>query len=143
LTGALNSALLKVRTRQGEKAVTTKILVVDDSSTVRMLQTTTMKGEGYEVEEAANGVEALKRILEFRPDIVLMDVVMPEMGGIQCLRQIKAHPQIKHTKVIMVTTLGEEENIETAFASGCDDYVTKPIRKLDLLTKIRTLLEKM
>jgi CheY-like chemotaxis protein len=118
-----------------------KILIVDDTETMRLYEHMLLSGQGYELEMAENGVEALKRIKEFKPDLVLLDIMMPEMDGIECCRQIKSDATIKHTKVVIVTTKSEYGKVKEAFAAGCDDYVTKPINRTELLSKMSELLK--
>lgn len=117
-----------------------KVLTVDDTKTVLMTERMMLSGQGYEVSVATNGREALRAISEDKPDLILLDIVMEEMDGIECCRRIKSDPNARDIPVIMVTTRGEPESVNDAFRAGCDDYITKPIDKLELLTKIRELL---
>jgi len=117
-----------------------KILIVDDTGTMRLFIKLILSREGYSIEEAGNGVEALAKIAAGKPKAVLMDVMMPEMDGIECLTRIKANPETKDIPVIMVTTKGEDEPIRKATEAGCDGYVTKPISKIELLSKLKALL---
>ncbi len=118
-----------------------KILIVDDTETMRLYQHMLLSGQGYDLEMAENGVLALKKIDEFKPDLVLLDIMMPEMDGIECCRRIKSNPTTENTKVVIVTTKSEYGKVKEAFAAGCDDYVTKPINRTELLTKMSELLK--
>ena len=114
-----------------------KILVVDDSKTALFIETTILRGGHYELITAQNGNEAVAKALAEKPDLILMDVVMPGMTGFEACRELKGREETSGIPIIMVTTRGEESNVETGFASGCADYVTKPINSAELLTKIR------
>jgi DNA-binding response OmpR family regulator len=89
---------------------------------------------------ASNGEEAVERALSDKPDLILMDVVMPKMNGFDACRRIRGEESIKHTPIIIVTTRGEMRNVETGFEAGCNDYVTKPINGAELMAKLKTYL---
>jgi DNA-binding response OmpR family regulator len=91
----------------------------------------------YDLVTASDGEEAVNKALAERPDLILMDVVMPRMNGFDACRRIREEEATRTTPVIMVTTRGEVQNMENGFESGCNDYVTKPINALELLTKVR------
>jgi two-component system, OmpR family, alkaline phosphatase synthesis response regulator PhoP len=118
-----------------------KILIVDDTETMRLYEHMLLSGQGYELDMAENGVQALEKIDAFKPDLVLMDIMMPEMDGIECCRRIKSNEKTKNTKVVIVTTKSEYGKVKEAFAAGCDDYVTKPINRVELLSKMGELLK--
>jgi CheY-like chemotaxis protein len=118
-----------------------KVLIVDDTETMRLAEQMMLAGEGYEIDVADDGVEALSKIAQSRPDLVLLDIMMPRMDGIECCRRIKADDRMKDIKVVMVTTKSEYERVKEAFAAGCDDYVTKPIDKNELISKLRDLMK--
>lgn len=118
-----------------------RVLIVDDTETMRLAEQMMLAGEGYEIDVADDGVEALNRISICRPDLVLLDIMMPRMDGIECCRRIKADDGLKDIKVVMVTTKSEYERVKEAFAAGCDDYVTKPIDKNELISKLRDLMK--
>jgi CheY-like chemotaxis protein len=117
-----------------------KILLVDDTKTVIMSERMMLSGQGYRLAIATNGKEALASVAEERPDLVLLDIVMPEMTGLECLATLKNDERTSDIPIIMVTTRGEEQHVAEAYALGCDDYLTKPLDKMELLTKIRSLL---
>ena len=117
-----------------------KILVVDDSATSLMWQRMILGQEKFEVFTAKDGQEGVDVALAQRPDLVLMDVVMPRMNGFEACRALRAHETMREVPVIMVTTRSEYKNVEEAYESGCNDYITKPIDKLELLTKVRSFL---
>jgi CheY-like chemotaxis protein len=117
-----------------------KILLVDDSPTVLMMERMILAKSQYDVVEARDGAEGVSRALAERPDLILMDVVMPRMDGFAAVRTLRAQAVTRAIPIIMVTTRGEQESVESGYASGCTDYVTKPINGLDLLTKVRNCL---
>jgi CheY-like chemotaxis protein len=117
-----------------------KVLLVDDSSTILMMERMMLAREPYTLLTAGDGVEAVEKAAAERPDAILMDVVMPRMGGVDAVRELRRREDTRAIPVIMVTTRGEAENVEAAFASGCSDYVTKPIDPAELLAKLRSLL---
>lgn len=119
-----------------EEAKTKKILLADDSSSFLHFEKVLLTSTGHEILTAVNGLEALKICREERPDIVFLDVNMPEMNGYEVCRMIKNDPELKEIAVIMVTTLGKEENVDQGYQMGCDDYLFKPVRKNILLEKI-------
>ncbi len=120
--------------------MTKKILLVDDSSTILMMEKLILKKGPYELTMAADGAEAVALAQNERPDLILMDVVMPKVDGFEACRRLRADPATKEIPVIMVTTRGEAENMELGFGAGANDYLTKPINGLELLAKIKGLL---
>jgi CheY-like chemotaxis protein len=117
-----------------------KILLVDDSSTALMIEQMLLSKAQYDIITARDGREAVYTATEQKPDLILMDIVMPHMTGLEACRALRAQETTKTIPIILVTTRGENESIETGFASGCNDYVTKPINGLELLTKLRDQL---
>lgn len=118
-----------------------KILIVDDTETLRKYHETLLTGAGYKVELAKNGEEALEKIPVFKPDLVLLDIDMPIMNGLACCRSIKTAQSLASIKVVMVTSRTEYDKIREAFKAGADDYVTKPVDQKELLGKISELLK--
>ncbi len=116
-----------------------RILLVDDTDTVLMFEKMMLARE-YDVCVAKNGKEALASIEKSRPDMILLDIVMPEMDGIATCQQLKANPATKEIPVVIVTTKGEPDRVSAAFSAGCNDYLTKPINRVNLLEKIHEFL---
>jgi DNA-binding response OmpR family regulator len=114
-----------------------KILVVDDSKTALFMVTTILKKGPYDLVTAHDGQQALVVAAAERPDLILMDVVMPHKTGFEACRELKGQPQTRDIPVILVTTRGEEQNVVLGFESGCNDYVTKPVNAQELLAKVR------
>ena len=117
-----------------------KILLVDDSATVLMMEKMLLQRHPFDLLVAKDGAEGLERARTERPDLILMDVVMPRMDGFEAVRRIRADADLREIPVIMVTTRGEPVNVERGYTVGCSDYITKPIDGLELLTKIRSYL---
>jgi len=117
-----------------------KVLLVDDTETVLLFEKTLLRGTGHELRTANNGRKALDAVAADPPDLILMDIMMPEMDGIEACRHLKEDPSTNTIPVVMVTTKGEPLMVERAFEAGCDDYVTKPLDKMELLSKVRTYL---
>ena len=117
-----------------------KILLVDDSGTILMMEKMILAKEPYELVTAKDGREAIDKVQAEQPDLILLDVVMPNLTGFQVLEKLRSDEATRQTPVIMVTTRGEAQNVEAGYASGCNDYVTKPIDSLELITKIRNYL---
>jgi DNA-binding response OmpR family regulator len=117
-----------------------KILLVDDSATILMMEKMILAKEPYDLVTAKDGQEAVAKALSERPDAILLDVVMPRMTGFQACQAIRAQEGTRDIPIIMVTTRGEAENVESGFEHGCNDYVTKPIDSVELLAKLRSLI---
>jgi DNA-binding response OmpR family regulator len=117
-----------------------KILLVDDSGTILMMEKMILAREPYELVTAKDGLEAIQKAASERPDLILLDVVMPNLTGFEALRRLRADEATKSTPVIMVTTRGEAENVESGYEGGCSDYITKPIDAVELLAKVRNYL---
>ncbi len=118
-----------------------KVLLVDDSTTALLMEQMILKNRAdIELIVARDGQEAVEKTFSELPDLIVMDVVMPRMSGTEACRQIRVHGPTSHIPIILVTTRGEPENVEIGYASGCNDYVTKPINGSELVTKIEDFL---
>lgn len=127
--------------RAADDADTPTVLVVDDQASVRLLLRQVLTADKYRIEEAENGAQALKRFPEVKPDMVLLDCVMPGMNGIDLCRLLKQMPGNETLPVLMITTLEDEGVVERAFEAGVTDYVTKPINFAVLRQRVRYLLQ--
>ncbi len=116
-----------------------RILVVDDEPRMRRFIHMNLDLEGYQVLEASNGLEAIKRVREDLPDLVLLDVMMPEMDGFETLREIR---QFSNVPVIMLTVKGDEDDKVRGLELGADDYVTKPFGPRELSSRIKAVLRR-
>jgi two-component system KDP operon response regulator KdpE len=117
-----------------------RILVVDDQAQIRRFMRTTLAGAGYEVGDAKTGEEALEKVREFRPDLVLLDVNMPGMGGLAACREIRTDTNVG---IIMLTVRNSEGDKVAALDAGADDFVTKPFSTPELLARIRAALRRV
>ena len=118
-----------------------KILMVDDAATILVMEKKLLSKEPYDLITAIDGQEAVEKAESERPDLILMDIVMPKMDGLEAVQKIRENEATKLIPIIMVTTRGEEDNMERSYKNGCNDYITKPINGPELLTKIRNFLE--
>ncbi len=126
---------------KGAKAMAArKILIVDDSETILQMEQMILANEPYELVIARDGVEGVARALETNPDLILLDVVMPRMGGFEALRELRRNQRTSSVPIVMVTTQAEADSIETGYASGCSDYIVKPIDSMELIAKVHDLL---
>jgi two-component system, OmpR family, alkaline phosphatase synthesis response regulator PhoP len=116
------------------------ILIVDDNAQNLELLHAYLEELGCTVRTAADGLEALASIEADQPDLVLLDVMMPRMSGFQACAKIKSNPATRDIPIIMVTALNEVGDVERAVESGADDFLTKPVNKLELLTRVKSLL---
>ncbi len=116
-----------------------RILVVDDDPQIRRVLKVTLAGQGFEVEDARNGEEALERLRSHRVDLVLLDINMPGMSGLDICRSVRAGSEVA---VIMLTVRDEEADTVEALDAGADDYVTKPFKPSELLARIRAALRR-
>jgi len=117
-----------------------RILLVDDSETILMMEQMILKKDHYEIVTAKNGKDGVAKALATKPDLILMDVMMPEMNGFEAVKQLRQQAATRSIPIVMVTTEAEAESMEAGYESGCNDYVIKPIDQLELVTKVRSLL---
>src|SRR6266852_4390625 len=117
-----------------------RILVVDDEPQIRRIMRTTLTGAGYEVDDAKSGEEGLEKVRDFRPDLVLLDINMPGMGGLAACRAIRADTTIG---IIMLTVRNSETDKVAALDAGADDFITKPFSTPELLARIRAALRRL
>lgn len=116
------------------------VLVVDDNEQNLELLVAYLEPLECRVEMAVDGVEALEKVAANTPDLILLDIMMPRMSGFECCRKLKSQPETRDIPVIMVTALNELGDIERGVESGTDDFVTKPVNRLELVTRVRSLL---
>jgi CheY-like chemotaxis protein len=120
-----------------------KIMIVEDDSFVMDIYQTKLSQEGYEVLPAENGAEAIKKLEKEIPDLVLLDIIMPYVDGLQVLRKIKADEKLKDIPVILLTNLSQKENINEGLGLGADDYLIKShFTPSEVLEKIKKYIKK-
>lgn len=113
-----------------------KILVVDDEPYVVRALSFILKKGGYEVTTAADGQEALRHVEEDKPDLILLDIMMPDLDGFEVTQRLKKDPATKDIYIILITAKGQEEDRRKGFESGADDYITKPFSPTGLIKMI-------
>lgn len=116
------------------------VVIADDESTMRLLVHATIDSDDYTVLEAIDGAQAWSMVQQQKPSLVLLDVQMPGMSGLEVLRLIKSNPEHKRTKVILLTSKAQETDVETGLLAGADFYLTKPFSPLDLLSRVEEAL---
>ena len=118
-----------------------QILIVDDSPTEAHVLRGILERNGFDVEIAGNGAEGIERARELRPDLVLMDVVMPGLNGFQATRQLSKDPETRVIPVIIVTTKDQDTDRVWGLRQGARDFLTKPVSEKTLMEKINVVLE--
>jgi CheY-like chemotaxis protein len=120
---------------------TKKILLVDDSCTARLVNRMIFSQKtNYVLISAVDGKEAVERAQREKPDLILMDIIMPRMTGLEACRALKKDKETKKIPVILLTTRGEERYVQEGYASGCSDYLTKPVNDVELLDLLKAYL---
>jgi DNA-binding response OmpR family regulator len=119
-----------------------KILVVDDEPDVASLLTLLLKAQGYEVISAGDGQEALEKARKEKPDLILLDIMLPKMDGYRVARVLKFDENYSHIPIIMLTAKIQEKDRKTGLEMGADDYVTKPFDTVAILEKVKGFLRK-
>jgi two-component system alkaline phosphatase synthesis response regulator PhoP len=120
-----------------------KVLVVDDEQDIVQIIRYNLEANGYEVQSAANGVDALRMAASFKPEVILMDVMMPHKDGIQTCIELRANPEYDNTIIIFLTALSEEASEIRGLEAGGDDYITKPIKPKVLMSRIHSAFRRI
>lgn len=116
------------------------ILIVDDDALVREVLHDFLDSQGYQIGFAQNGYEALDKVAELLPDLILLDVMMPGMDGFEVCRHLKAHPQWRHIPIILVTALNDKQDMARGIEAGADDFLSKPVNSTELRARARSML---
>ena len=116
------------------------VLIADDEPSMRMLVHATIESDDYKVIEAGDGDQAWALIQQYKPSLVLLDVQMPGRSGLEILRSIRTHPELAGIRVILLTAIDREADIEAGLMAGADFYLTKPFSPLDLITRVEEAL---
>jgi two-component system alkaline phosphatase synthesis response regulator PhoP len=119
-----------------------KILLVDDDQDILEFLGYNLKKEGFDVNTASNGKEAIEIAKKVKPDLIILDVMMPEMDGMETCHQMRNMPTLKDTLIIFLTARGEDYSQIAGFDAGADDYITKPIKPRVLISKVRAILRR-
>ena len=117
-----------------------KILVVDDEPAIRAYESSLLVELGHEVLTAGEGMEALRIAREQHPDLVLLDIMMPEMSGIEVCQQLHTDPRTRNIRIIVVSGLDSKRALEESIIAGADDFLAKPINALELMVRVRSIL---
>ena len=120
-----------------------KILLVDDEPDILEIVGYNLKNEGYLVYTASNGVDALKSAKKITPNLILLDIMMPEMDGIETCEKIRAIKSLENTLIAFLTARNEDYSQVAGFEAGADDYITKPIKPKVLVSKVKSLLRRL
>ena len=122
--------------------IQSKILLVDDEVDILEFISYNLEKEGYKVYTAQNGAEAIRIAEKTHPDLIILDVMMPEMDGIAACEEIRRIPSLQHTMIAFLTARGEDYSQIAGFEAGADDYITKPIRPKVLVSRVKALLKR-
>ena len=120
-----------------------RILVVDDEPHIVRLVQVNLQREGYEVLTAYDGVDALEKVANEKPDMVVLDVMMPRMNGFEVLKKLKADDETRDIPVIMLTAKAQDADVFRGWQSGVDSYLTKPFNPMELLTFVRRIFQSL
>jgi DNA-binding response OmpR family regulator len=118
----------------------TTVLVADDDRDIRDLVAFKLQSAGYTVLTAADGDDALAQVIEHRPDLAVLDVMMPGRSGRQVLQDVRGRDDVGATRVILLTAKAQEADVEAGFSLGADDYVVKPFSPRELLSRVQAVL---
>ena len=118
-----------------------RVLIAEDDPQGAELLEAYLADTGYEVQTAADGEETLRKVAAFKPDLILLDVMMPKISGFEVCKRLRADPATAATAVLMITALDQPSDVERAVEVKTDDFLTKPINKNELLLRVRALLE--
>jgi CheY-like chemotaxis protein len=118
-----------------------KVLIADDNLTNVELLEAYLGDTDCEIAVATDGHETLRKVEEFRPDLILLDIMMPKLSGFEVCRKIKQDPATNGIMILMVTALNELGDIERAVQAGCDDFLSKPVNKLELIKRVENMLK--
>ncbi len=119
-----------------------KILIVDDEQDILEFIGYNLRKEGFEIETALNGKSALEKAPEFRPDLIILDIMMPEMDGVEVCKRLRKHPMFQNTLIAFLTARNEDYTQISALENGGDDYITKPIKPGVLISRIKALFRR-
>lgn len=118
-----------------------KILIADDNSANRELLEAYLANVDCDIDTAVDGQETLNKVASFQPDLILLDVMMPKMNGFEVCRKVKSDPSTSKIMILMVTALSELGDIERAVAAGTDDFLSKPVNKIELNKRVANMLK--
>jgi len=117
-----------------------KVLIADDNMANCELLDAYLADEDYDISMAHDGQETLDKVASLQPDLILLDIMMPKLSGYEVCQQLKQDAATKEILILMVTALNEDGDIEKGVAAGCDDFLSKPVNRLELKTRVKSLL---
>ncbi|MDQ2692614.1 MAG: response regulator [Chloroflexota bacterium] len=115
------------------------VLIVDDEPTARETVVSMLEGEGYDLQLARDGTEALQILEQLQPDVILLDIMLPGMDGFEICRRIRATPRLAEVPILMLTALDDRDSLLRALESGADDFLSKPVDRRELIARVRTI----
>lgn len=118
-----------------------KVLTAEDEPAIRELIARILTDEGYEVHTAGDGAEAVEKALAEKPDLILLDINMPKLDGIEVCKKIRATESLAATRIIILTAYNTRDRLEESIAAGADDFLGKPIDSLELKVRVRSILK--
>jgi two-component system alkaline phosphatase synthesis response regulator PhoP len=118
-----------------------RVLIADDNPQGVELLEAYLGDSEYEIETAADGEETLRKVQQWQPDLILLDIMMPKISGFEVCKRLRAAPATRDIAVLMITALDQPSDIERAGEAGTDDFLTKPINKTELLLRVRSVLK--
>ena len=116
------------------------VLVVDDSVTVRKVTSRLLERQGYNVQVAKDGIDAIETLQDLTPDLILLDIEMPRMDGFEVAMQVRHDPRLKNIPIIMITSRTGDKHRQRAFELGVNDYMGKPYQEAQLISKIQSFI---
>lgn len=118
-----------------------RVLIADDNPQGVELLEAYLSDSDYEIQTAADGEETLRKVQEWQPDLILLDIMMPKISGFEVCKRLRANPATRDIAVLMITALDQPSDVDRAVDAGTDDFVTKPINKTELLLRVRSALK--
>ena len=131
--------MTKAQQSQTDRAA--RVLIADDHPQGVELLDAYLADTGFEIETAYDGDEALRKVRDWRPDLVLLDIMMPKISGFEVCEKVKADPELRSIKIILLTAKGQDSDREVGRLAGADDYMTKPFSPTKILERAREILE--
>ncbi|GAA1693414.1 response regulator [Microcella alkalica] len=119
-----------------------RILVADDDQDLNDLVTMKLEAAGHEVVSVIDGENALSRALADKPDLIVLDWMLPRRNGLEVCREVRSDPELSGTRILMLTARAQEVDVERAFAAGAEEYITKPFSPRELVLRVTTLLSR-
>jgi two-component system alkaline phosphatase synthesis response regulator PhoP len=123
------------------KARTPRVLIADDNEPNRELLEVYLSGLACEMATAVDGADTLEKVATFQPDVILLDVMMPKLSGFEVCQRLKSDPATSRIMILMVTALGELGDIERAVEAGTDDFLSKPVNRVELVKRVENMLK--